>query len=276
MVVAAERFDEITSSVSLAGTREDPEVTTKWRGRGYANSLDVYTAFLLNTPYIFNHPGGYTLYRQIPPKIDEIAYRVWDVGVQYGRRRQEGDWNFNCQTSGGTLRIKQSRELISKHATDGAVAPGTIGEPFRIKQNGDNVEGTDIVIPTTRFSFSFSHPQGEVTVAYCKGIADRVGEVNSTSWGLFAEATALLIGFNASDGREQPASVSYEILYSKGVQGKTIRDMAGIDKDGHHFLDVTYEDAVEGGEAVKEPRFVHIHRIYEESDFADFLPFTPS
>jgi hypothetical protein len=52
------------------------------------------------------------------------------------------------------------------------------------------------------------------------------------------------------------------------VTEQTIGDITGIEKKGHEYLWVRYEDAVSSNELVKKPKFVYVNKVYRDGNFS--------
>ena len=57
-------------------------------------------------------------------------------------------------------------------------------------------------------------------------------------------------------------------MASKNVNGETIGDITGVNKKGHEYLWVRYEDAVESNAILKKPKAVYVNKVYPDGDFS--------
>ena len=65
-----------------------------------------------------------------------------------------------------------------------------------------------------------------------------------------------------------PWSLSFRFVASKNVTGETIGDISGVNKKGHEYLWVRYEDAVDSNVLLKKPKAVYVNKVYRESSFS--------
>lgn len=238
----------------------------------YGTDDDQYVSSyaLAATPAIYSTVFG-TFYRQdiqIRPQSADLFY----ITVPYGpKKRENGSWTFDFDTTGGTVTIKNSKETVSSY--------GAGGNPFipdfkqLIGVNGDDVEGCEIIIPALRINVRFRHPYGVVTIAHAKALARLTGKVNSTPFLGFDAGEVLFIGASGSDGSEAEAEISYSFACSENASGLSIGDIAGVAKKGHHYLWVSYKDDTDNGFPVKVPEFAYVEKVYGETNLALALGF---
>jgi hypothetical protein len=65
-----------------------------------------------------------------------------------------------------------------------------------------------------------------------------------------------------------PWTLSYKFVASPNVTDQTIGDITGVEKKGHEYLWVRYEDTVSSNELVKKPKFVYVNKVYRDGNFA--------
>src|SRR5690606_35196323 len=139
---------------------------------------------------------------------------------------------------------------------------GAIG----VKGDGD-VEGIDVVVPALRLTYTYRHPEGVVNELLAKQIASATGRTNANPFRTFQDEELLFIGGSGSDGTEAEAEVQYQFIASSNESNLTIGEISNIAKKGHHALWIEFKDEVEDGYAVRQPKGVHIERVYDPVDF---------
>jgi hypothetical protein len=133
--------------------------------------------------------------------------------------------------------------------------------------DGDSVQGVDIVVPQLQWTETYDVPHAYVTTAYVKKVSGLTGSVNNGNFRGFAAGEVLFLGASGSqewdsDKGDGPWTLSYKFLAAanqgpnKTFPTITIGDIAGIEKDGHDYLWVRYEDAVSSDTLLKKPKFV--------------------
>ncbi len=217
------------------------------------------------TPLVYYHPNGATLYRQ-DYQMDPQGFDVWHVTVPYGpRQREEGTASFTFDTGGATVTVKHGRA----HVADYSTTTSNVNEfGGLINATPDGVEGTEIVIPALRLTWTFSHPRGDITVARVKALAAATGTTNSGSFRGFAAGELLFVGASGNEGTDCPAGIAYNCIAMAHLTGASIGPISGIDKNAHDYLWVSYDAVTVGGVAGKVIRRVNVERMYNASDFA--------
>ncbi len=261
-------FEERPESRSVSLLGDQPTAELVYKAVGNANELEVQAYALGATPRFVSTYSG-TLYRQTIGLIPD-GFAQYIVTVPYGRnKRDNGDFTFDFDTTGGTVNIKAGKEHIASYPEDMA-NPDPLGGCLNVKEDGE-VEGAEIVIPALRFSVRFRHPAGVVTLDYVKLLSNATGRMNSATFLGFAPGELLFVGASGSDGSEADAEISYQFIASANATGITVGGVTGIDKLGHNYLSIESADAVADGGPGKEVKRVHIDRVYESMDFAAVL-----
>lgn len=259
-------FDEKPDSRSWS--YDPPEETRIYTASGVtATAIKMQAPALTPAQIIF--PIGGTLFRQ-NIEIDELGHKVFECTVPYGPRPME-DWQFDFNTMGGTLHIKASRfATVRAYDATGVIAADNkqiIGD-----RGGGEVDGTDIIIPALKMTYTYTNPLGAVTEAYVRTLATITGATNNATFRGYNEGELLFLGARGSDGRQTEARVGYEFAASQNVAGMTIGDIAGIAKKGWEYLWLKWEDDEAAGEGIQKPKRVYIEQIYEKIDFSTNFP----
>lgn len=269
------RFFEKPAHVDSSGSEfgQTPERDLHYQCVGTIHESIVRVTALSATSAVIFTPFG-MLYRG-EPRIKQTHYNQWDVDINYNpRNRSNGEWTWDFDTTGGTVHITNSKETIAKYATAGLTAPEYEGA---IDVQGDEVKGTEIVIPAMRLSVEYSHPAGVITMAYAMLLHDLTGTVNATPMFGRPPGEVLFLGARGSDGTLADAKVGYQFALSKNRLNFSVGAITGVDKLGWHSAWIAYAPATKtaGGlnYSVKVPKFVYVERVYDTADLAGVLGF---
>lgn len=213
--------------------------------------------------------AGQVLYRQ-DVQLDHRGNGLWSVSVPYGpENKQVGQFDFDYDTQGGTIRIFQAK------ATQVFPAGGPDNKDA-IDVQGNDVRGAEIVIPALRMNYTFRHPLGVVNEAFARNIARNTGKTNNKKWHGFEAGECLFLGSTGRSGSQSEASVGYSIACSENVTGLTIGAIANVAKKGWESVWISYKDVEVAGPPkarVKQPEYVYVQRVYDECDFAAVMGF---
>ena len=105
------------------------------------------------------------------------------------------------------------------------------------------------------------------------------GTVNDADFRGFQSGEVLFLGASGSqqwdeDKGDGPWSLSYKFVANanqgagKTFPAITIGSIEGIEKDGHDYLWVKYEDSLSQNSVLKLPKAVYVNRVYRRDDFA--------
>jgi len=145
--------------------------------------------------------------------------------------------------------------------------------------DGDTVAGVDIVVPQLSWTETYDVPSRFVTSQYIKDISGVTGSTNNAAFRTFARGEVLFLGCSGSqewdeDRGDGPWSLSYKFLASANagagqyLPALSIGSISGIEKEGHEYLWVRYEDDVDQDVLLRKPKAVYVNRVYRELDFS--------
>lgn len=254
---------------SRSESARPPSYTMQYRAVGEQNDYLVQSFALEATPVAIFRPAG-KLYRQ-DIQTEPDGFENYLITVPYTPlQRDVASAHFSFDTTGATVTIKSAKQHVATFDNSGSVAgdwhKGAIGV-----QGDGQVEGADIVIPALKISYTYKHPQGNVSEAFARSLASVTGRTNANPWRSFPAGELLFIGATGSDGTDAEADVQYQFIGSSNATDLTIGDITNIVKAGHNYAWVEFEDEVQSGEPVRRPRRVHIERVYDTIDFATAL-----
>ena len=221
--------------------------------------------------------------------LEYLGDDAWHLEVSYVKEGAADDPNEpdplrrsrSFDTAGGTTHITQA---ITPNPERRYQAPGSTpaapDQKGAIGVDGDSVQGVDIVIPALTWTETYDVPSTYVTANYIKGLSRMTGTVNSAAFRSFAPREVLFLGASGSQDWDEkkgdgPWTLSYKFVASANagpgatIPALTIGNITGIQKDGHEYLWVRYEDNVENNSLIKEPKFVYVNKVYRETSFAD-------
>lgn len=206
-----------------------------------------------------------------------LAPGLYEAEVRYGFHDDQPTASFD--TTGATQRIT---EAISQehYARAGETAPD-VGN--RIGDDGEHVEGVEIVVPTLRYSES--HVRGTISPQYLNALIRLTGTVNSADWKGFPVFSLLFLGARGQQRPDGKWSIDYDFLagvnrsaIAAGSLGNNAGDPFGglqiddIDvalKYAHDYLWVRYIPEVDAGAKTLRGKVqsVHVAKVYQSEDF---------
>jgi hypothetical protein len=214
--------------------------------------------------------------------LEYLGGDAWHVTVDYVKEGGADDDNQTSplrrsrsfDTGGGTQHITQAIGTPQERRY-GSNAPDQSGA---IGVDGNSVQGVDIVVPALNWTETYDVPSVYVTTNYIKSLADITGTVNNAAFRGFPADEVLFVGASgAQDWDEEkgdgPWTLSFKFVQSPNagsgstLPALTIGSISGIQKRGHEYLWVRYEDAVESEVLIKNPRAVYVNPVYRRANF---------
>jgi len=181
---------------------------------------------------------------------------------------EEGSFTWGFDSTGGTVNIKAGEHIATYGDGPADGHNGAIGV------HGDEVDGTEVVIPAGKFNVSFTHPKGQLTLARAFQLIEATGSVNDGTFFTKPKGSFLFLGAAGDDGSDAPATVSYQFAYSKNLQNKIIGGITVIEKEGWDVAWIKFKDAdVAGGKPIKPPEYISVERVYERISFPSTFGF---
>jgi len=261
----------IPQTDGIDSTGMEPTQTRRYKIVEVSNINTANAYAIASTPAIISTTYG-LLYRQ-DVRIRQSAYNHWMVEVPYGPRKAiTGDFTWDFDTTGGTIHITQAKEEVARYPA--TTAPDQKGA---IAIDGDEVKGTEIIVPAMKINVNFRHPLGVITIPQAKFLSSITGTVNSDVFLTFAPGQVLFLGARGSDGTDAEATVSYQFAMAANQSNVTIGDIAGVAKKAWDVAWIRYQDTitVEDGKDLptRVPKFVYVDRVYENVAMATALGF---
>jgi hypothetical protein len=267
-----------SKSWKVFGTTDDTVVHAE--ANAYASGQFAYWQYPGN-PNVQLRAESYT--------VSYLGDDAWQVSISYEKNGAEDEEqrdplkrSRSFDTSGGTQHVTQATggtittvggtttTSVVERKYPTATAPSMSGA---IGVDGQSVNGVDIVVPALSWTETYDVPHQYVTAAYIKGVAGLTGTVNNGAFRTFAAGEVLFMGCSgAQEWDDQrgngPWSLSYKFVASPNVTAQTIGDITGVEKKGHEYLWVRYEDAVSTNELVKKPKYVYVNKVYRDGNFS--------
>jgi len=278
--------DSRQATIVRRGKKATSSMTKSYKLFGTANDVEVHAAVnqqISTVGYGWQYPG--VADAQLWAESYSIAFlgdNAWQVTINYektGADPKETDplkRSRSFDTTGGTQHITQACSVGSGGTLDfekrfpstATNMSGAIG----VDSNG--VNGVDIIVPNLQWQEQYDVPNAYVTASYVRGVAGITGTTNNASFRGFDAGEVLFIGCSGTQEWDDqkgkgPWSLSYRFIASKNVVGQTIGNITGIEKKGHEYLWVRYEDSIESSAMIKRPKAVYVSKVYKDSNFSD-------
>lgn len=203
-------------------------------------------------------------------RLEPLGAGFWDITARYGKRAplladEPSSLSWSFDTTGGTQRITQSLETVASYAPEGDEAPDFHGA---IGVNGDRIEGAEIPVPDLQLTITARFSAARVTLEYLATLYRMKATVNNAIWKGFPKGELLFLGAIGSQRGSEDPEISFKFLGSANQNNLTVGDIAGIEKEGHQYLWVLYEDDVDSETLVKVPRAAYVEKVFDYSDFS--------
>ena len=271
-VTIHEAFDSRAATVG-----KNDEATLRYILQGTDDDTVVRTTVDATAPADYKGLGQQDY--EMRPLGGTPGKEIWEVEVTYSNGTtqkepertqnppQTGDSSFSFNTGGGTQHISQSLATIASYK-----AVANPNNPPDNKQaigvHGDQVDGVDIVVPVLNFAETHYLALGTVTAAYVKTLARLTGTVNDATFKGFDAGEVLFLGASGSQRGDQDWEIAFNFAANENVTGISVGDIAGIDKQGFHYLWVRYVEVEDQNHLTKRPEYVYVEQIYQSRDFS--------
>jgi len=222
--------------------------------------------------------------------VSYLGDDAWQVTIAYEKAGADDDdqrdplkRSRSFDTSGGSQHITQAIPFGSGESLDfeRRFPPEAANQSGAIGVDGNSVNGVDIVVPALTWTETYDVPHQYVTASYIKSTAFLTGTINNATFRTFAAGEVLFMGCSGNQEWDDqrgngPWSLSYKFVASPNAGGQgatlpaiTIGSITGIEKRGHDYLWVRYEDSVSSNALIKLPKAVYVDRVYRDGNFAN-------
>lgn len=291
-LVWVEDNDSRSATIVRLGKRASSTYQKSYKVFGTTDDTAVHAeanARISSTLAYFQYPGQPNV--QLRAESYSVSYlgdNAWQVTVSYEKTGADDDnqtdplrRSRSFDTSGGTQHITQADggkitstgTTTTRSGTERRFPSTAPSMDSAIGVDGDSVSGVDIVVPALSWTESYDVPSSYVTAAYIRRVAALTGTTNDATFRGFAAGEVLFLGCSGNqdwdaDKGDGPWSLSYKFVASPNVTGQTIGSITGVEKKGHDYLWVRYEDSVSGSDLIKKPKYVYVNTVYKEGAFS--------
>lgn len=227
-----------------------------------------------------NLPSTYADMPRQSVKVEPLGGQLWDIVAVYEPNSVSnqqapvpppvvGDSSFSFDTTGGTQHITQARALVQAypHPDIGVVSDWKNA----IGVTSDGVNGIDIVVPALAYKETHQIANATVVGGLVGAIHNLTGKTNNATFKGFAAGELLFLGAQGERrSSEDFWTITFMFQGSRNATLEPIGEIEDVEKKGHQYVDVQYEDAEDetASMLVKEPIAVRVYKIYEEGDFS--------
>jgi len=276
---------------------EDPSINIIYGVKGTADETLCDAAISASSPDTWNGLTRQSWTRDFLGPTDDGG--LWEVTVLYDRTdpKGAGTAQISADTSGGHVKITQSRQTIASYGpptfeVDGTLQSATSTPPnFRgaIGVTDTGIEGVDVVTPKLELTITAIAKAADLDSGYLSQLEAAVGMMNDFRFviqykGQIIDAERgelLFLGgpmtFRGNGDWEIVCKFIRERTVRDLVIGGAIGDTAGtitpgkvtVDvKRGHDYLWIHYKERKDGVNFVRILKGVYIEQVYEETDFS--------
>lgn len=244
--------------------------TIEYWVRGADDQGEVQEAVLATAPLTFNGLVYDTFAYSSVDDDESLFY----VQVKYRPPRdlrsppEPGTARYFWAVAGESTKITHPISVISRNRPDA----GTAVQYKGIGDDGEELQGTEIVIPKFTFGYDFTIPGVDVDSGFIATVASLVGKVNDDTWKGFAAGSVLFTGASGSYEIGEDSTITFEFAYSANssqfvIGGYTIGDGSAVVKKGWEYADVHSTKKQEQGVLKLEISQVDILKVYDLGDF---------
>ena len=275
-ITFVEDNDSRSATIYRRGTRGASTYSKSWKAFGTSDDSELHASInaqISTGGYGWQYPG--VADAQLYVESYSVAYLgddAWQVTAQYQKTGVDAveetpmKRSRSFDTTGGTQHLTQAK-AESRFGTGAPDMSMAIG----VDSNG--VNGVDVVIPQLQWSEAYDVPSTYVTDSYIRGVSGITGMTNNATFRGFEVGEVLFMGCSGSHEWDThtgngPWSLSFRFVASKNVTAQAVGDMS-VNKKGHEYLWVRYEDAVSGGTSLlKKPKYAYVNQVYASGSFS--------
>lgn len=277
------------ASVARKGMRAESSVTVTYKYIGEPEDAAVHAA--ANTKFSaerFWTIGDYTLMVD-SYSINHLGDDAWEVTATYKTLGVDDEATpfrrtRSFDTTGATQHMTQA--IKGAGTTSGELKWAVPGESaptahYAINVDESGVRGVDVIAPALQWTETYDVPDSYVTAPYIKNVSMLTGTINNANFRTFLPGEVLFAGCTGSQQWDQergegPWQLSYKFIASPNAgEGQTLPaiecgDITGIEKRGHDFLWVRYEESVDDPTStiLKKPKHAYVNKVYRDGNFS--------
>jgi hypothetical protein len=277
-----------SATIARLGRKAQSVMKRSYKLFGTDNDLEVHS--FLNTAItpFWDYPGAGDQRLQAESySLEYLGDEAWHVEVSYVKEGGADDPQESeplrrsraFDTAGGTTHMTQAQGSPPERRYPDSGDDAAPDQKGAIGVDGNSVQGVDVVIPALTWTETYSVPSTYVSTPYIKSLSSITGTVNNSSFRGFAAREVLFLGASGNQDWDErkgdgPWTLSFKFVASANagqgatIPALTIGSITGIQKDGHEYLWVRYEDKIDDESLVKEPKYVYVNKVYRESSFS--------
>jgi len=271
------------ATIVRLGRRAASSYSRSWKVFGTTDDVELHADAnqrISSSMAYWQYPGKPDV--QLRAESYSVSYLgddAWQVTIAYEKNGGDDDTqndplkrSRSFDTTGGTQHITQA--IAETGYPDGAPA-----QQSAIGVDGNGVNGVDIIVPALQWQEQYDVPSSYVTSTYIRSLAGITGTTNNADFRGFSAGEVLFAGCSGNQKWDSqrgngPWSLSYRFIASPNagtggsISALTIGSVSGINKKGHEYLWVRYEDTVSSSTLLKTPKHVYVNRVYREGNFS--------
>jgi len=282
-----------SATIARIGRKAQSVYKKSWKLFGSTDDLAIHADInqqLTLSALFWDYPGNPAMRLQAESySVEYLGDDAWQLEVTYTKEGAEDPEQpdplrrtRSFDTGGGSQHITQAQPAPGfsdgeqRFWTGSPAAPNMRGA---IAVDGDSVNGVDIVVPALTWTETYDVPHQFITADYIKNLSKVTGTVNADTFRTFPAGEILFLGASGSqewdsDKGDGPWNLSYKFSQSpnagpgKTLPALTIGSITGVEKDGHDYMWIRYEDDVASDTLIKKPKFVYVNKVYRRENFA--------
>ena len=256
---AAEKKGEEIAPLDWAGHRRSRLDVRSLGNKWYELSADYGTLIIEGDGNDNNGDNG------DDPTANTISFDTTGGSEHITQSFQTNNDNWGEQVAGSTTGIKG--QIGHGRPGEGALVPDLEGA---INVEGDQVKGTDKVVPVFNFSETWVFPASMLVTEYIATLYDLTGTVNKSDWRVFSAGEVLFMGARGEITRNAPAaSITFSFCARPNRSTFKVGEIeVQSGKLGWEQMSVMYETSAGPATIIRRPKFVFINTVYGGKDFA--------
>jgi hypothetical protein len=282
-----------SATIARIGRKAQSVYKKSWKLFGSNDDLVIHAdinATLTRDSLFWDYPQNPNMRLQAESySVEYLGDDAWQLEVSYVKEGAEDPEQpdplrrtRSFDTGGGTQHITQAQPTHGFPQGEHRFHTGTPAAPNMngaIGVDGNSVNGVDIVIPALTWTETYDVPHQFITADYIKNLSKVTGTVNNATFRTFPAGEILFLGASGSqewdsDKGDGPWNLSYKFSQSPNagpgqtLPAITVGAITGIEKAGHDYMWIRYEDDVASQTLIKKPRFVYVNKVYRRANFA--------
>lgn len=172
----------------------------------------------------------------------------------------------------GTTRGKVYEALAQSLMVAGSPTASDVG--LRLHDDGTNVNGLDIPVPTGRHTERRCYPFATITPEWIRNRQKLMRTTNSTTQGPYAAGELFFDEINIQYRSDGNVDVDFGFEFSENVADYTFAGQT-FAKKGHEYVWARYTPIVTDGKVIMTPTHVYLAKIWPENDWATLFDDPP-